>query len=89
MIYNGTTYDSPVLPFDEGNPAECAPNGLWGMLNDGRVGGYFQPRANTGASLKATWNGIGYNSCAEELEVSPAGIWIGLKNSDDVGTGST
>ena len=28
------------------------------MLNDGRVGGYFQPRANTGASLTATWSNI-------------------------------
>ncbi len=69
-----------------GTRPSATPNGLWGMLNDGRVGGFFQPRANTGASLKATWNGIGYNSCAEELEVSPAEIWIGLKNSDDVGT---
>ncbi len=58
MVYNGNTYDSPVLPFDEGNPAECDPNGLFGMLNDGRVGGFFQPRANTGASLAATWTGI-------------------------------
>jgi hypothetical protein len=57
-IYNGNTYDSPELPFGKQNPAECDPNGLHGMLNDGRAGGYFQPRANTGASLTATWTNI-------------------------------
>jgi hypothetical protein len=86
VVYNGNTYDSPVLPFGEQNPNECVPHGLWGMLNDGRVGGYFQPRANTGASLKATWNGITYNSCSDALDLIPANVWIGLKNSDDVGT---
>src|SRR5262245_46410672 len=60
VVYNGNTYDSPVLPFGEQNPDECTPNGLWGMLNDGRVGGYFQPRANTGKSLTATWSNITY-----------------------------
>jgi hypothetical protein len=62
VIYNGNTYDSPELPFGEQNPAECDPNGLWGMLNDGRVGGYFQPRANTGASLTATWTDVTFDS---------------------------
>src|SRR5580765_1605322 len=41
IVYNGTPYDSPILPFGEQNPNECDPNGLWGMLNDGRVGSYF------------------------------------------------
>ncbi|HET9235120.1 MAG TPA: FlgD immunoglobulin-like domain containing protein [Candidatus Eisenbacteria bacterium] len=57
VVMNGTTYDSPVLPFGEQNPAECV-HGLWGMLNDARVGGYFQPRANTGAPLAITWSNI-------------------------------
>ena len=64
VVYNNTTYDSPVLPFGEQNPNECKAggvyHGLWGMLNDGRVGGYFQPRANTGAALTATWTNIDY-----------------------------
>jgi hypothetical protein len=59
-IYNGNTYDSPVLPFDEGNTAECDPHGLWGELNDARVGGYFQPRANTGEDLTMTWSNIAF-----------------------------
>src|SRR5439155_19904109 len=44
VVYNGNTYDSPVLQFGEQNESECV-HGLWGMLNDGRVGGYFQPRS--------------------------------------------
>jgi flagellar hook capping protein FlgD len=62
VVYNGNTYDSPVLPFGEQNPDECNPNGLWGMLNDGRAGGYFQPRADTGESLSATWSNITFES---------------------------
>jgi hypothetical protein len=42
-----TTYSSGYLEFDEGNPAEDPPYGLWGMLNDARVGGYFQPQINS------------------------------------------
>ena len=30
------------LAFDQGNPAEDPPYGLWGILNDARVGGYIQ-----------------------------------------------
>ena len=48
------TYQSPWLAFDQGNPAEDPPYGLWGMLNDARVGGYAQilgsdtgPQGNT------------------------------------------
>lgn len=37
-----TVYSSGLLAFDEGNPAEDPPYGLWGMLNDARVGGYTQ-----------------------------------------------
>jgi hypothetical protein len=73
VIYNGNTYDSPVLPFGEQNPNECnSPqyNDLFGMLNDGRVGGYFQPRANTGAALTATWSNITYEKCQVEASVA-------------------
>ncbi len=72
VVYNGNTYDSPVLLFGEQNPNECTPNGLWGMLNDGRVGGYFQPRANTGASLTGTWSDITYSTCEPaNVEIAP------------------
>ncbi|HEY3217021.1 MAG TPA: T9SS type A sorting domain-containing protein [Candidatus Eisenbacteria bacterium] len=80
VIYNGTTYDSPVLAFGKQNAGEC-PHGLWGMLNDGRAGGYFQPRANTGASLTATWSNITYSPCANTAEItfSPEVLNLGSK----------
>ena len=36
------SFMSAILSFDEGNPGEDPPYGLWGMLNDARLGGYFQ-----------------------------------------------
>ena len=73
-IYNGNTYDSPELAFGKANGAECNPNGLWGMLNDGRAGGYFQANAFTGASLTATWSNITYSSnclASVDLDFNP------------------
>jgi hypothetical protein len=40
VLQGGTLYESPWLSFDEGNAAEG--KGTWGMLDDARVGGYFQ-----------------------------------------------
>jgi len=85
VIYAGNTYDSPVLSFGAQNPAECNPYGLWGMLNDGRVGGYFQPRANTGASLTGRWSNISSADCAvamgftfapDVLNLRSRGRWV-------------
>lgn len=61
-IYNGIVYKSPELLFDSGNPAEDPPYGLWGMLNNGRVGGFFQPQIGIGfqAALTANWSNITY-----------------------------
>jgi hypothetical protein len=42
LIYEGTFYTSGPLPFDQGNPAEDPPHGLWGCLNDARLGGFVQ-----------------------------------------------
>jgi hypothetical protein len=41
LFKGGNWYTSGPLPFDEGNPAE--PYGTWGMLNNAKVGGWFQP----------------------------------------------
>jgi hypothetical protein len=70
VIQGGMTYESPVLPFDMANPAEDPPYGLWGILNNARVGGYFQPRANTGAALTATWSNITFTDCPVVMEFS-------------------
>jgi hypothetical protein len=56
--YGGTTYTSGPLLFDQGNPAENPPYGLWGTLQDGRVGGYMQAflqPGNSNANLTARW----------------------------------
>jgi hypothetical protein len=55
------TYTSGPLAFDEGNPGEDPPYGLWGMLNDGRVGGYVQEflqAGNPSATVTTSWADI-------------------------------
>jgi hypothetical protein len=85
VVQGGTTYDSPVLPFDMANPGEDPPYGLYGILNNARVGGYFQPRANTGAALTATWSNIAFTDCPvmmafefnpSSLNVNSMGNWV-------------
>jgi hypothetical protein len=56
------TYSSGVLNFDEGNTTEDPPHGLWGELNDATVGGYVQPKANTGADLTGKWENITFDN---------------------------
>lgn len=59
VTYNAVTYDSPSIPYDEGNPAEEPPHGLWGCLHDAMVGGYFQlPMGPDDQDLTATWTEI-------------------------------
>lgn len=71
IMYNGGTYTSGPLPFDQGNPGEDPPYGLWGMLNDGRVGAHFQPLWALGgdpfATVRATWTDI----CFQNLDAVP------------------
>jgi hypothetical protein len=62
LTLGGTDYTSGPLDFDEGNPAEDPPYGLWGILNDARVGGYvqvFTGQSGTG-NVTATWENISY-----------------------------
>lgn len=61
--YGANTYSSGPLPFDEGNPTEDPPYGLWGMLNDARVGGYMQhfvTRTPDGTESTVSWSNIVY-----------------------------
>src|SRR5213593_4823804 len=46
VTYNDASYTSGPLAFDEGNPADDPPYGRWGILNDARVGGYFELYVN-------------------------------------------
>ena len=62
-IYDdGTAYTSGPLPFDEGNPAEADPHGLWGILSPAHVGGHMQFNnmvgAGEGANFKVEWGNI-------------------------------
>lgn len=56
-------YTSGPLAFDEGNPAENPPYGLWGILNDARVGGHLQVFTTTsgaGNNVTATWGNMSF-----------------------------
>lgn len=55
-----TTYESPVLQFDMGNPDEDPPYGLWGMLNDARLGAYFMPKIDSGTP--GNWGRVDYEN---------------------------
>lgn len=70
VTYNAISYSSGPLPFDEGNVAEGAIYGNWGILDDARVGGYIQcflVGGNPAAQVEATWSAI----CYEPLAVTP------------------
>lgn len=58
VFYNNTLFSSGLLPFDEGNPME--PFGTWGILDDARVGGHFQPFLGTAGTSQAVWTNILY-----------------------------
>ena len=57
---DGREYSSPVLEFDMGNPAEDPPYGLWGILNDARVGGYFMALVNS--EIPGNWGQMDFEN---------------------------
>ncbi len=65
LVYLGQSYTSGILPFGEQNPSEDPPHGLYGILNDARVGGHFKafldPHGNT-VGAKATFSDIDFSS---------------------------
>ena len=80
VTYDNVQYSSGVKSFDMGNPNEDPPYGLWGILNEARVGGHFQFFVGTsGASgqVEAQW-------CSFEYESLTVGVqsqtWSTLKN---------
>jgi hypothetical protein len=65
VTYGGTTYSSGFLPFDEGNPAEDPPHGVWGMLTPAYVGGHFQAflqGGNPAAAASAVWTDVTFQA---------------------------
>ena len=67
LTYNNVAYTSGQLAFDEGNPNEDPPYGLWGMLNDGRAGAHLQVFIANGGMLYAEWSNIEF----EDLGSTP------------------
>jgi PEP-CTERM motif-containing protein len=63
LMLGGTNYTSGLLAFDQGNPAEDPPYGLWGILNDARVGGFMQVftgQSGAGNNVTAKWENISF-----------------------------
>jgi hypothetical protein len=67
LSYLGTDYTSGPIAFDMANPGEDPPYGLYGMLNDGRAGGYAQFFNTPGVptSVTAEFRQIEFSSCLE------------------------
>jgi hypothetical protein len=89
VVYGGNTYTSGPLNFDQGNPAEDPPHGQWGALTPWYAGGHvkmFVFPAGQPHGVAAQWNNIQWNTEPTALALSPAHLWIGLRNSDDQGT---
>jgi len=80
--YNGGTYSSGPLPFDQGNPAEDPPYGLWGCLNDAKVGGHFQPLWALGGDPSATVSVVFSDICFTNMDAIPTegATWGEIKN---------
>ena len=63
--YNAVNYTSGPLAFDEGNPAENPPHGLWGALNPWYAGGHmkmFAFPAGQPHGITGTWANITYST---------------------------
>jgi hypothetical protein len=70
LTLGAQVYTSPALPFSMGTQSEDPPHGLWGILNDARVGSYFQPRTQLNvqdSALTATWSNIVFTASANCL----------------------
>jgi len=69
LTYGGMNYTSGPLAFDEGNPAEDPPHGLWGILTPSQAGGHIQffvGQSPADGNARAEWDNI----CFEALTVA-------------------
>ena len=77
--YGGPTFSSPVLLFDQGNPAEDPPHGQWGALDPALAGGVVQVNNGTnGNSYHAVWGEIGFD-CLDCAVPAKNASWGQLK----------
>jgi hypothetical protein len=82
-IYDdGAIYSSGPLPFDEGNPAEEDPHGLWGILSPAYAGGHFQFNdmvgAGDGANFHVEWGNIIFEDMGTVV-AAESSSWGGVK----------
>ena len=73
------TYSSGKLPFDSGNLSEGPAHGLWGELDNARVGGYFQPKLDCGndaAGATCVWNDIQFSGGVTKVNSK---TWGGIR----------
>jgi len=79
LVYGGTPYTSGALAFDQGNPSEDPPHGLWGSLEPTSVGGYLQ--CGHMATQPTTATASFSNICYSNLQSTPAksATWGSLK----------
>lgn len=72
LTYNSTNYSSPVLSFDQGNPSEDPPHGLWGSLDPSYAGGVVQVNNGSGGSgYSAVWSDIQFTAQMNAPGASP------------------
>ena len=72
-------HTSGPLAFDEANPAEDPPHGLWGQLNEAKVGGHFKffVSQSVGETANVTWSNVCYSN-NDVVPVQPT-TWGSLK----------
>jgi len=84
VVYKRVSYSSGALNFDSGNLSEGAAHGLWGCLNDARVGGQMKARLVTpgdfNATTKATFTNIRFHICPIELDPTTTDLTLRVFN---------
>jgi hypothetical protein len=77
----GGSYSSGPIAFDQGNPAEDPPHGVWGMLQPSWLGGWVQPYASqsAGGNVHAEWNNIFFDNLDPQVPVEQS-TWGRLKS---------
>ena len=76
LVYGGNPYSSGPLNFDEGNPAEDPPHGLWGALSPWYAGGFakmFWGQGPPNDRKVATWTNVQFNSAPTPATTSSWG----------------
>lgn len=77
--YNSINYTSGLLNFDEGNPAENPPHGVWGALTPWHAGGHMKMFAFPAAQphgITGTWANIQYSTAPVPAKKSS---WSNIK----------